>query len=93
MAIGLRRLTLHNKVAVTQVLVIPVLVLALAVATTLLVIRVQQSNRNQNDAIRSVLCFFERRVKASPDITAAQKTRAIRLYGEALATIHEKRCP
>ena len=80
------------RIQLLPFVVIPVLVLALAVVSTLLVIRDQQSTTSQNNSLRTVICLFERRTIASPQVTAAQKHRAVSIYNQALSAINERGC-
>lgn len=51
------------------------------------------TNRHQNEALRTFICFFEQTALANKKITPAQRERAVRFFTQALAKIHALPCP
>jgi len=75
-------------------LVLMSVLLVIAAASSLFAfLRVQDVQRHQDTALRSIMCFAEGFVKKSPHATSQQKRQAIRFYNEALANAHLAPCP
>lgn len=47
---------------------------------------------HQNDALRSIMCFTEKRIEESTQLTVKQKRAAIKFYNQALETAHLDPC-
>ncbi len=74
-------------------LVLLSLMVAMTAAASLLAfIKVQDVQRHQDTALRSIMCFAEGFVEKSPHATAQQKKQAIRFYNEALVSARLAPC-
>jgi hypothetical protein len=58
----------------------------------LILIRLSNEQSSQTHVLRTLVCFFEGKALASPQLTLAQKHQAIIIYNEALAAIRAEPC-
>lgn len=72
--------------------VIWVLLALVAAATALAFVRVQDIQRHQNDALRSIICYVDAREQSSPTLTALQKRQAGDFWRAALQSAHLPYC-
>lgn len=68
------------------------LVALLAATSVFALVRVQEVQHHQNDALRSIICHAEKVVRTTPDLSAEQRARAIRFYRSSLSAAHLAPC-
>lgn len=68
------------------------LVLCVGVTVPLIFLRLENVQRHQNDALRSILCRAENVVRTEPGITVEQRRQALSFYEHALAGAHLAPC-
>lgn len=69
-----------------------VLLALLTAATTFSLIRVQNVQHHQNDALHSIICSAERFIRNSKHETEQQKQQALKFYDDALSSAHLAPC-
>lgn len=55
--------------------------------------RLDASDHRQTKVLRKLLCLSQAVTLTSPDMTPAQKARALRFFRDALSLIHADSCP
>lgn len=69
-----------------------VLALFMAFAFIVLYARIQNVQRHENDALRSIICQAEHAVRVHPGIPAQQRRQALSFYQHSLVDAHLKPC-
>ena len=69
------------------------LLLVMASTTPVLFMRVADVQRHQNDALHSIICFAEDRIRVVPGLTAEQRHEDLSFYQHALTRAHLSACP
>jgi hypothetical protein len=67
-------------------------VVTIGIIVPVLIVQINNVQRHQNDALRTILCFSEARIRISPTLTPKQRRDAIKFYDDALARIDAKPC-
>lgn len=70
-----------------------ILVALLGGASVFALVRVQEVQSHQNDALSALICHAEHAVKREPDITSQQRENALRFYQRQIRLEHLKGCP
>lgn len=69
-----------------------VVVTLLTAACVFSVLRVQDVQAHQNDAIESIICHAESFIKADKKLTLAQRNQSLRFYRQSLADARLPEC-
>lgn len=69
------------------------LVIYIAVSTPIFLGRIQSVQAHQNDALQAVMCFTEKRIAESKQISPKQRRQAVKFYAQALVNAHLTPCP
>lgn len=65
---------------------------AVAVLMPIIILRIQDVQHHQNDALHSIICQVEVAQKRSPLLTAQQKRQDLRFWDKALSDAHLASC-
>ena len=77
---------------ISHIAVLYAAIIVLGLAVVFALIRTQEVQHHQDNALRSIMCFAEGFVEHSPHATAQQKMQAIQFYDEALSNAHLAPC-
>ena len=68
------------------------LVLLLGAASVFALIRVEEVQAHQNDALSAIICHAEHLIRTTSDLNPPQRSRAIRFYQQQIRLEHLKAC-
>lgn len=60
--------------------------------TPILYLRIAHIQEHENDALQSIICYAEQRVRSAPSLTPQQRRQALGFYRQALTDAHLKPC-
>lgn len=66
--------------------------LALAILMPIIILRIQNVQHHQNDALHSIICQVEAVQKHSPLLSAQQRRQDLRFWDKALSDAHLASC-